>query len=574
VPLAHPRPERASRPIEMRRICAATAALLLVLAGGCGTRPGSAAPRSDGGALAGPSLSPFRAVKQEAALPEGAGPDTLRAGMIADVRDRLMSHRDIEQDAARIVNEVEPIVAEAAGKAEARAALARYAADAGITVDAARRRWIALQTADLMLESGGDPDALSSSAAAGAAQWLAGTGRGAGLRVDLPVSNRLTKQITALRCRIAWIEYLARPDANRAAPGAPPYSPSDTALLPSLRAELQGLRVARQRADSRYDSRQAIIAQTRYLLRLYPKFPSPDWLFQAYHGGEAGVSRTLRLYLGAGWHGSAAEAIRHGDGGAPLTYDRLFFATSPASHAQAFSYLFGRSDDHRHYWYKLLAAEQTIDAYRKSPAAFHADWQTHLPGRRIEAYWYPDAPAEVRDANAQPDSRRELVRVAAAPGLAVRPPRDDPGQGPTGFLRPEAKGALLTVVREFQRDGGRGPLTLGDTTQTQAYLDRARLLHPGKPPPLPLFPPDPDAGLRIGGGPPRSFDYHVTGLVFDILWPADDRDRKVLEYVLDRLEAEGVLAAIPAKDQDERRYHVVPHPAYRKVFEKLSRSAN
>jgi len=62
--------------------------------------------------------------------------------------------------------------------------------------------------------------------------------------------------------------------------------------------------------------------------------------------------------------------------------------------------------------------------------------------------------------------------------------------------------------------------------------------------------------------------------VFDILWPADDRDRKVLEYVLDRLEAEGVLAAIPAKDQDERRYHVVPHPAYRKVFEKLSRSAN
>ena len=474
-----------------------------------------------------------------------------------------------------MVREIAPIVEEASRQPEAQAGLAQYAADAGISVEEARRRWAALQTADLMLESGGDPDALSSSAAAGAAQWLAGTARGVGLAVDLPASNRLTARIAALRCRIAWIKYLSRPDADRSAPkafGAPQFSPTDTALLPSLESELLQLRESRRRADARYDPRPAIFAQTRYLLRIYPRFPSPDWLFQAYHGGEAGVSKTLRLYCGAAWPGAAYAAIRIGANGSPLTFDTLFFTTSPSSHAEAFSYLFSRSDDHRHYWYKLLAAEQVLDAYRKSPEEFHREWESSLPGRRIEAHWYPDAAAKAIPDLAALASRRDLVAIADSPGLHVRPAPDDPGHAALyARLRNSAKGALLLVAAEFRRDGGKGALTAGDLTLTQEYVDRAPILHPPKPLPPPVFPPDPDADLCIGGGPPRRFDYHTTGLVFDLLRPTDDRDRKILEYTLDRLEARGLLSAIPAKDHNERRFHIVPHPAYADVFARLAR---
>ncbi len=562
----------------MRWLCFGFVGVSVVLAGGC--RPVArgvvvAVPQlreTPGAANTGPSKSPFESVKQEPALPREAGRDTLRARMIANVYDRLMSHRDIEKDAERMVREIAPIVEAAALQPAAGPGLAQYAADEGISLDEARRRWTTLQIADLMLESGGDPDAFSSSAAVGAAQWMADTARGVGLRVDLLASNRLTAQINTLKCRIAWIKYLSRPDADRLAQGAQQFPQSDPALLPRLEADLQRLRDARRSIDARYDPRRAIFAQTRYLLRLYPRFPSPDWLFQAYHGGEAGATRTLKFYLGSSWPGTAAAAIRTGEGGSPLTFDTLFFNTTPASHAVAFAYLFGRSDDHRHYWYKLLAAEQTLDAYRSSPKAFRRDWETHLPGRRIEAYWYPSGASDTLPNLAALSSRKELVPVADLPGLRVRPAQDDPANAALyARLRPAAKGALRLVLSEFRRNGGQGLLTAGDLTLTQEYVDRARLLHPPKPLPPPVFPPVPEADAAIGGGPPRRFDYHTTGLVFDILRPREDKTRKILEYALDRLEARGLLSAIQAKDHDDRRYHIVPHPAYAEVFARMAR---
>ena len=538
--------------------------LAVVCGAGCGPPAASrAAPIAVASVAPLPSLSPFRHVTQATSLPGEMSREELRKRMIADVRERLMSHRDIEQDAARMVTEIAPIVKEATRQPQAEAGLRQYSRDAEISVEEARRRWSEMQTADLMLESGGDPDALSSSAAAGAAQWLAGTAKGVGLPVDLKESNRLTARITAARCRIAWIQYLSRPDADHSAAGAPAFSPSDVALLPALNADLQMLRARRQRVDGRYDPRSAILAQTRYQMRLYPRFPSPDWLFQAYHGGEAGVTKTLRLYLGTRWPGSANAAIRTGANGAPLTFDTLFFTTSPTSHAEAFSYLFGRSDDHRHYWYKLLAAAETLSSYRKSPEAFHKLWESSLPGRRIEAHWYPDATTDALPDLAALKSRKGLAAIVDRPSLLVRPAQDDPSNAACyAVLRPSARGALLLILAAFHRNGGKGPLETGDLTLTQEYVERARVLHPPKPLKPPIFPPDPDADVPIGGGPPRRFDYHTTGLVFDILRPKEDRDRKILAYTLDSLEARGLLSAIEAKDRDERRFHIVPHPQY------------
>ncbi len=518
-----------------------------------------------------PSLSPFRKVMQASALPDGNSRQELRLNMILNVRERLMSHRDIEKDAARITTEITPIVEEAARQPAAKECLTEFAQDAGISLEEATSRWTTLQTADLMLESGGDPDAVSTASAIGVAQWMAGSAKGVGLSVDLPESNRLSAKINDRRCRIAWIEYLSRPDADRSAPGAPLYTPADSDLLPAMRADLLDLRERRRRIDARYDTRNAIFAQTRYLLGLYRRFPAPDWLFQAYHGGEAGVTKTLRLYLGARSLGSPETAIKGGQNGGPLSFDTLFFSTSPSSHAAAFSYLYGRSDDHRHYWYKLLAAEQVLDAYRKSTSDFHREWESSLPGRRIEAHWYPDAAADaISDLPALTRAQR-LVKVEDRTGLTIRPALDDPVNSERyRVLRPAAKGALLLVLSEFRRNGGIGALTAGDLTLTQKYVDRARLLHPPKPPRPPIYPPDPDADLCIGGGPPRRFDYHTVGLAFDLLRPTADRDRKILAYTLDRLEARGLLSAIEARDHDDRRYHIVPHPAYADLFTQLA----
>ena len=544
---------------------------LAFLAGaGCGPRavvPVGAAPE----ATVTPSLSPFAHVVQAREFPRGLSRAQLRKRIIVDVRERLMSHRDIERDAARMVNEIAPIVEDAVRQPEVLPGLEAFAADSDTTVEEARKRWAQLQIADIMLESGGDPDALSSAAAAGAAQWLAGTARGAGLPVDLRASNQLTARITATRCRIAWIEYLRRPDARPDAPGAPASALPDAALLPSLNSELETLRENRRRVDARYDPRRAIFAQTRYLLRIYAKFPSPDWLFQAYHGGEAGAAKTLRLYLGKSWPGTVDAAIRTGADGAPLTFDTLYFTTSPGFHAEAFSYLYGRSDDHRHYWYKLLAAEQVLEVYRKSPEAFHKEWESNLPGRRIEAYWYPEAAAETIPNLQALKNRAGLATVLDQPGLVVRPAQDDPvNSGSYQVLRPAAKGALLEIVAAFRRNGGMNSLETGDLTLTQEYVDRARVLHPPKPPRPPIFPPDPDADQCIGGGPARRFDYHTVGLVFDIFRPKDERDRKILAYTFDRLEALGLLSAIEAKDRDERRFHIVPHPRYTDLYARLA----
>jgi hypothetical protein len=449
------------------------------------------------------------------------------------------------------------------------------ARESGTTFEKARAQWIALQEADLLLESGGDPDAVSPSQAVGVAQWLAGTANANGLPVNLKESRRLTAKITPLKWKIAWCAYLTRPEADTAAPGAPPIPPAEAAAqLPALRSELEMLRAKRRRADARYDPRKAIFAQTRYLLRLYPRFPSPDWLFQAYHGGEGGVQRTLTKYLGNVWPGSSAAAIRTGRQGQPLRFEDLYFDTTPRARLQAFSYLYGRSDDHRYYWWKLRTSQEAIALYRRDPAAFEKQWESYFPGRSKEAVWYPDAPAaslaDLAALQAACSSRR-LVPVGPREAYVIRPaPLDPQAARWYAALRPEAEGALLLVAAVYNQAGGRGRLQVGDRTLTQEYVARAKALHPPPPPKGRLWPPDPEAQTLPGGGPPADFDYHTTGLAFDLLRPADSLPRKILEYALGALQDRQIVLWVDAKDRGERRYHVVPNPRYAAALAKIA----
>ena len=473
------------------------------------------------------------------------------------------------------MRDIAPLVEAAAEQAEVQPIFRQIAEDEGSSPQETKNHWIMLQEADLLLESGGEPDAVSVSDAVGVAQWLAGTGRGVGLHIDLPTSRQFTREIDALRLRIAWATYLQTPGDDPNAPGAPhPLPESDFDRQPALGQEMDVLRERRREVDERYDPAKAIAAQTRYLLRLYRRFPGEDWLFQAYHGGEAGVTRTLKFYLGRRWPGTAAQAIRAGKNGKRLSFEDVYFTTSPLSHPAAFHYLYGRSDDHRRYWWKLRASQEAIAAYRSNPVAFGKEWLGYLPGRPTDAFWYPDAPdsrfAEI-DAQQRAWMAKRLLPVLSDSTLLVRAQPFAPGHPELySALRPASLGLLHLVEKTYRSTGSLRPLTVGDLTLTETLVLRIREAAPPKPPPPPLWPPDPNRLHPPGDGPPPDFDFHTTGIAFDILRPTEERQRKALEYALDSLEDRRVLAYADAKDHNERRYHIVPNPAHADALSRLA----
>jgi hypothetical protein len=496
------------------------------------------------------------------------------AHLLGMMRKRVWGRRASLPDIRRVVTDLGPLVREAAQQRAVLPYLQQIAQDHHQTLDEARETWVALQEADLLLEAGGDPDDISPAGAVGVAQWMPSTAAEHGLKVNLIESRRLTARINDLNRRIAWLTYLPRKDADPNASGKPAFTPADFTRLDAVKTERDTLRLQRQHIDNRYEPRTALFAHTRYLLSLYPKFPSLDWVFQAYHGGEGGVKKALRLYLG-GKLPSAAQAIRTGNQGGRLSYEDVYFTVSTHAHIPEFLYLYGRGDDHRHYWWKLKSSQQALAAYRRDPNAFEKEWAELLPGRRTEAVWYPDAPAHaVADLNALRAAQgRGLVPVLSTRNMMVRPaPLDSPNASVYAALQSPAKGALLLAVSAYRRTGGKTPLVVGDMTVTPEYSARLRAAHPPKPSLQPLFPPDPDLKALPGGGPPAEFDYHTTGLAFDLLRPAAPNDWKTLEYALGYLEERQIIAVTEAKDNDERRYHIVPNPRYAVALSKIAQT--
>src|SRR5262249_32633136 len=149
--------------------------------------------------------------------------------LVESLEKRIEGRRASYQEIERTAQEIGPIVEAAVQQPEGQTALQRMAQDEGISIDTMRSRWIALQEADLLLEAGGDPDSVSPANAVGAAQWLAGTAQGVGLKVDLKASQRLTTQIDECKRQIAWRVYLQRPDADLSVQGIPPLSPTQAA---------------------------------------------------------------------------------------------------------------------------------------------------------------------------------------------------------------------------------------------------------------------------------------------------------------------------------------------------------
>ena len=457
-----------------KRIGLVSAACLSALAG-ChrsanGVAPPSIKPTVK---LATPMFAPAQPTVAQEPLPlEHRTREQREAGVLASMRKRVWGRRASLPDIRRIANDVYPLICEAVKQPQVTPCLQSFANDNGLTLEQAREKWISIEEADLLLEAGGNPEDVSSAGATGVAQWMPNIAREQGLHVDLARSRQLTARIDALNWRIAWLTYLARPDADPNAPGKPLFAPSDLTSLPALQQERETLRAQRVQFDDRYDPRKAIFAHARYLLRLYAKFPSSDWIFQAYHGGEWGAKKEIWYYLGQK-PASYEDAIRAGNGGQPLTYEDVYFGITPIAHIPAFRYIYGRGDDHRRYWWKLRSSQAALALYHLDPKAFEQEWTHLLPGRRTEAVWYPDAPAHaVADLDALKTAQGKGLLPVTSAGKHHRASR------PTGYRERQFVCRASTFRQRRAAAGSRSLQTGGRQNAPHGWR------------------PDPDAGVQ------------------------------------------------------------------------------
>jgi len=414
-----------------------------------------------------------------------------------------------------------------------------------------------MQDADILLESGGYSDAISYAGACGAAQWMPGPAQArGGLKVDVKVSGKLTIQLDGLERQLDVYsrEGLVLPERVDGKPLLP---------LVELRNQIAELRARRAIIDERFDMRKSVTAQTKYLLGLVSRFPSPSWLFQAYHGGEAGVEKTLRLWFADAkqkkWPGSARNAILKGDSGNPLTFEDLYLTTRPTEHKQAFTYLFSRGDDHRHYWWKLRTAEEGFAEFEKDPAVFQRTCALLSPGDPPPSAWYG---AELVSLHTMADLQQArnlgfLVPVAASTDLLLpKVPADPLHAADYHMLQPEAAGTLALISAAYRQAGGKSTLHILDLVRTQelnALIAAHRTSKPGA------------LAAKWGPDPP---DYRTVGLQIDFEKPSDPATRRLLDYCLGYLEDRGILCRMDPRGAG--RWQCVPNPRYGRALAQIA----
>ena len=333
------------------------------------------------------------------------------------------------------------VIATAARVAAYRGEIERAVAGSGISPD--------LLEGLVFLESAGRPDVIAGSdpsAAVGLTQILAQTGTGLlGMHIDLARSRRLTRQIAAARDRGA---------SARAA------------TLSRRRAAI----------DDRFDPPKELAATVRYLQIAIHDLGRVDLAIAAYHAGIGNIQTVLRDY----------------DGGGTVSYGRLFFDSSPASHAAAWSFLSGLGDDSAFYYWRVLEAVRLMRLYRSDRAALSrlAGLETGYPST-AEVLVPPASTPRFADPSALAGAYgsgllRPLPRNASALWLAysaslgtLAPKLGAPRAIYRG-LRPAAVAMLIELAAMVHRLGGpkATPLVVSSAAVDGRYLRRLGLDDP------------------------------------------------------------------------------------------------
>jgi hypothetical protein len=347
----------------------------------------------------------------------------------------------------------------------------------------------------VFLESGGRPDIVAGgdpAGAAGIAQIVADTGQKLlGMHIDLKASRRLTTQIAAASKR------------------------GDAALVSKLEGQ-------RRRIDERFDPPKALAATGRYLAYARPKLASSDFAVASFHMGIGNLADVIRGYLGPKENRLAAKIVRE----RKLTYAQLYFDSTPFRHETAYRRLAGLGDNSNTYYWRVLAARDIMDLYRRDPAEVTRLTALAAGYGSAEPVLHPPGTTEVfADAAAvrRARSRGVLVAVPNDPRrrhFAVASTASTAGSAPG--LRPPALALLYYVAdRVHAVSRAKAPLTVTATVQdaaTRHALAQRHLVKPG-------------------------YSASTTGYSFDIARRyASQGQAEAFQAVLDRLQALNVIA--------------------------------
>lgn len=430
---------------------------------------------------------------------------------------------------------VESIVQKAVRQPDVQQGIKQLAKLIGSSVSQTQTMWQKLQAADLFLESGDDADAISSAGACGVAQWMPESAVRAGLKVDLPKSVLLTQKILKLEdasaastSNTAAISGSVSPSVSTGSSTA--HETNGSTNVDNIAERIADLQVQRAKVDQRFNPELSIFAQTRYLLGMVKRFPSADWLFQAYHGGESGVTRLLRLYSQRPT-ASAASIILGDRHHARTSFADVYLNCTPTRNVRAFDYLYSRGDDDRHYWWKILAAVKLI------PTLIAQNGKLTTVPRRLLQLWYGN------NADIYRFSGESMVQQGIAAGVLVPSPctkstcsypAQAKGGAATIALRPIAAATLRLVMNEYHAEGGLGLPMVNITTG-----------FPGK-----------------GSG--------QSGLSFQILFPKESHDLLIMTYVLERLSDRGLVGLGRILHEGPAHWIVLPCPFYGQVISRMA----
>ncbi len=401
------------------------------------------------------------------------------------------------------------VVASARRTARWRDEIEKAAAAHGVDPD--------LMEAIVLLESAGRPEVIAGDdpeVASGLAQIVASTGPDLlGMRVDLPKSRKLTKQIAEVETQIA--------KAKRQAQSKNPKVRSKALLsLRKLPKQEAALRAERARIDERFDPEKALDGMGTYLEIAERRFGRDDLATESYHMGIGNLEEVQARY----------DETTSSDG---ADYAQLFFDSSPQRNSAAWDLLASFGDDSSTYLWRVLAAERIMDLYGNDRAELErlAELQT-AKATQEEVFHPQDSTRTFADPQqiqaALDDDYLMTLPDGADYGFSI-----DRGMGELASklgvdrtlyraLRPEALATLIYMasrVREI--NDGKGELTVTSTVRDQKYQDEL---------------------VGVNDEATSAYSLHTTGYSFDVLRDySSDRQAEAFQFVLDRLRALNVI---------------------------------
>lgn len=358
----------------------------------------------------------------------------------------------------------------------------------------------AAQTADIepdtleamvLLESAGRPDAAADpqlEGAVGLTQILAETGRNLlKMRVDPAGARRIGRSL------------------RRAA------RKGDGALMARLRAR-------RRAIDERFDPPKALAATARYLTIAKAELARTDLAVVSYHMGIGNVQSALRDY-----------------GEDDISYARLYFDSTPTSHAAAYRRLAALGDDSATYLWRVMAAREIMRLYRSDPAQLDRVSRLQTAKNSAEEVLHPQDETERFATPSDLHAAYDDGRIVALPRarLLARGIGIDQGMGELagrigerktlyrGLRRP-ALDLLAYIGSGVKSISGEGPLVVTSTVRDERYQRQL---------------------VRRNREATPNFSLHTTGWAFDILRTYASRQQALaFEFFLERLQSHNLIA--------------------------------